>query len=89
MKIASDNQSAAKAINRFNRNCNNRYRGQWVFIRTEPGNHQVVLKIAAEIPDKTKILGSSQLSDITMNPMKYNRSVIYLGKILIRSNMIK
>jgi len=87
--MASENKSASKAINRFNRNCNNRCRGQCVFIRTKPGNHQVVLKIATEIPDKTKILGSSQLSDITMNPMKYNRSVIYLGKILIHGNMIK
>lgn len=86
---ASENKSALKAINRFNRNCNNRYRGQCVFIRTEPGTHRVVLKIAAEIPDKAKILGESQLSDITMNPMKYNRSVVYLGKILIRGNKIQ
>jgi lysophospholipase L1-like esterase len=85
---ATENISASKAINRFNKNCNNRYRGQSFFIKTEPGPHLVVLKISAEIPEKAKILGSSQLSDITINPMKYNQSVIYLGKILIRGNII-
>jgi len=77
------------SINRFNQYCNNRYRGQCVFIKTEPGIHTVVLKISKEIPDKTMILGSSQLADITMNPIKYNRSIIYLGKILLRGNVIK
>ena len=85
----TDKNTGSQAINRFNHNCNNRYRGQCVFIATEPGNHSVLLKISAEIPNKAKILGNSQLADITMNPTKYNRSVIYLGKILIRGNIIK
>jgi len=85
---ATQNKSDQKAINRFNRFCNNRYRGQCVFIKTEPGNHTVTLKISAEIPDKIKILGDTQLSDITLNPEKYNSSVIYLGKILLRGKII-
>ncbi len=85
---ATQNKSDQKAINRFNRFCNNRYRGQCVFIKTEPGVHTVILKIADEIPDKAKILGGSQLSEITQNPGKYNRSVIYLGKILLRGEII-
>lgn len=79
--------SAPLAINRFNKFCNNRYRGQCFFIKTPPGKHQVVLKIAAEIPDKQNILGLSQLEDITAHPLKYHRSVIYLGKILVRGNI--
>lgn len=87
--VSSANLSATKAINRFNKNCNNRYRGQSFFINIKPGLHQVVLKIAADIPDKTAILGAAQLTDITLNPMKYNQSVIYVGKILIRGNVIQ
>ena len=86
---ATQNKADSKTINRFNKFCNNRYRGQCVFIRTEPGNHQVVIEISAEMPDKTMILEPSQLSDIRLNPMKYNRSVIYLGKILIRGNVLE
>jgi hypothetical protein len=85
---ATQNKTDSKTINRFNSNCNNRYRGQCVFIKTTPGNHTVILKIADKIPDKIKILGDKKLSDITENPGKYNRSVIYLGKILLRGELI-
>jgi hypothetical protein len=84
---AVNESSAPIAINRFNQFCNNRYRGQCFFIKTPPGKHQVVLKIAAEIPDKQNILGLSQLEDINTHPLKYHRSVIYLGKILVRGNI--
>ena len=83
----NENKIGVTVINRFNKFCNNRYRGQCFFIKTKPGNHQVVLKISDQIQDKVKILGLNQLSDINMNPMKYNRSVIYLGKILIRGQI--
>ena len=86
---ATKNKSDSKAVNSFNRFCNNRYRGQCVFIKTDPGVHTVILKIAIEIPDKTKILGDTQLSDIAINPKKYNRSIIYLGKILLRGEVIR
>lgn len=84
----AEKNTGHQAINRFNNYCNNRYRGQCVFIKTKPGNHKVLLKISAEIPDKAKILGNSQLADITMNPVKYNSSAIYIGKILLRGKLL-
>ncbi|MEI7421726.1 MAG: family 43 glycosylhydrolase [Prolixibacteraceae bacterium] len=87
--VVTDRITDLTAINRFNHYCNNRYRGQCVFIKTKPGNHTVLLKISVEIPDKAKILGNSQLSDITMNPAKYNHSAIYIGKILLRGTLQK
>ena len=86
--VAGTNKSKLEAINRFNRNCNNRYRGQCFFIQADPGNHTVTLRISVEIPDKTKILVDKQLDDIERNPEKYNRSVIYLGKILLRGEIL-
>jgi lysophospholipase L1-like esterase len=71
-------------LNRFNAYCNNRYRGQFINIELPEGKHTISFKIADEIPDKKKILGKNQLQDITAHPEKYNRSVIYLGQILIR-----
>lgn len=73
-------------LNRFNAFCNNRYRGQFICVELPEGLHQVTFKISKEIPDKRKILGRNQLQDITAHPDKYNRSVIYIGKILIRGN---
>lgn len=75
--------------NRFNRNCNNRYRGQYVFFKVPYGTYTIRCKISAEIPDKRKILGEAQLEDITKYPEKYNQSVIYLGKVLINGEALK
>ncbi len=86
--IAGNEFVDSKLINRFNRNCNNRYRGQCAFIRTKPGIHSVVLKISKDNPDKIKILGEMQLEDISRNPEKYNHTVVYLGKILLRGEVI-
>jgi hypothetical protein len=87
--VAGNDPADPKVINRFNRYCNNRYRGQCAFVKTEPGSHTVILKISNEIPDKAKILGDKQQEDISQHPEKYNRSVFYLGKILIRGEMMK
>jgi lysophospholipase L1-like esterase len=84
----SPDETGEKNINRFNQYCNNRYRGQVAFVKTEPGIHTVLLKISEDIPDKIKILGEKQLEDIGSNPEKYNRSVIYLGKLLIRGEIV-
>jgi lysophospholipase L1-like esterase len=75
-------------LNRFNKFCNNRYRGQFICIELPKGRHRIELKISSSFPDKTKVLGPAQLDDINLNPSKYNRSVIYLGKILLRGNLI-
>ncbi len=71
-------------LNRFNRYCNNRYRGQYDVIQLQPGRHKVSLKISPAQANKREILGFGRLEDITENPEKYDRSVIYLGKILLR-----
>jgi len=78
-----------KPLNRFNGWCNNRYRGQYDFIDLTQGVHHVEFSISSEIPDKKAILGVSKAADITANPEKYNRSVMYLGKILIRGEIVK
>lgn len=83
LEIYVDGKKQA-TINRFNRFCNNRYRGQYFYIDTKPGRHHIEFRVANEIPDKCAILGDGQLADITANPHKYNRSVVYIGKILIK-----
>jgi len=79
---------SGEQLNRFNAFCNNRYRGQFLCIELKEGLHTVTFKISDEIPDKEKILGKNQLKDIKAHPDRYNRSVIYLGKILIRGKQI-
>jgi hypothetical protein len=74
--------------NRFNSFCNNRYRGQYVKFKVPYGEHKVRVVISNDLPDKATILGASQLNDITQYPDKYNQSVIYLGKILIKGEPI-
>ncbi|RKR79933.1 hypothetical protein BDD43_0019 [Mucilaginibacter gracilis] len=78
-----------KSLNRFSHWCNNRYRGQYDFVDVPYGEHQVQLVISSEIPDKKALLGTNQLADITANPDKYNKCVIWLGKVLIRGELIK
>lgn len=70
-------------LDRFGFFCNNRYRGQFECIKVEPGVHTVTMKISAAKADKRSILGEKQLADISANPSKYDRTVVYLGKILL------
>ena len=79
--------SGVKSMNRFNRFCNNRYRGQCAFVRVSQGKHLVKMFISEIIPDKAIVLGDNQLIDISAHPEKYSRSVEYLGKILIRGKI--
>jgi hypothetical protein len=81
--------SQVATLNRFNVNCNNRYRGQFNIINVPPGTHTVKLSVSPVIPDKATILGAANLADITANPSKYNQHVLYLGKILIRGTVQK
>lgn len=75
-------------LNRFNSWCNNRYRGQYDVIKLDKGVHQVTVRISSEKADKKKILGSKQWEDITAHPEKYDQSVIYLGRILLRGKPV-
>lgn len=75
-------------LNLFNRYCNNRYRGQYDIVALEPGDHTITIQVSAEKADKVKILGEQQQEDITQHPEKYDRTVIYLGKILLKGQRI-
>ena len=74
-------------LNRFNRHCNKRYRGQHELIKLEPGLHQVTLKLSEEKADKHKILGEKNQDDISLNPEKYDKSYLMLGRILVRGEL--
>ncbi len=87
--IETSDSSSANPINRFNRFCNNRYRGQCFFAKVRPGKHVVKVIISSQMPDKTNILGENENTDITSHPEKYNRTVEYLGKILVRGKIIE
>lgn len=77
-----------KPLNRFSHWCNNRYRGQYDFIDVPQGTHHVQFVITQEIPDKKVLLGANQLADITAHPEKYDQRVIYLGKVLIKGELV-
>ncbi len=74
-------------LNRFNRWCDNRYRGQHVWVKVAPGLHQVTLKLSEDACDKRKILGEGHLADITANPARYAEKYLRLGRILVRGNV--
>jgi hypothetical protein len=58
-------------------------------IKVEPGKHHVKIYVSEEKSDKTKILGKNKLTDINEFPEKYNKTVEYLGKILIRGEILE
>lgn len=74
--------------NRFNVNCNNRYRGQFDMFSVAPGLHHVKIIVSAVKADKRKILGPTQLTNIASHPEKYDQTVFYLGKILVRGEIV-
>ncbi|MES2653366.1 MAG: SGNH/GDSL hydrolase family protein [Bacteroidota bacterium] len=79
----------ADPLNRFNAYCNNRYRGQFDVIKVPEGEHLVTVTLSAQQANKLAILPEDQRSDIVSNPKKYDQTVIYLGRILLRGNIIK
>ncbi|NII27365.1 SGNH/GDSL hydrolase family protein [Pseudoflavitalea sp. X16] len=83
------NDQGHEVVNRFFTFCNNRYRGQYELIAVTPGEHVVTITLSAQKSDKAAILGSKQLADITANPAKYDRTVVYIGKILVRGEVLK
>lgn len=87
--VASTDTSAIHLINRFNRYCNNRYRGQCFFVKVLDGKHRVKISVSDQQADKIRILGSEQLTDISGHPEKYSTTVEYIGKILFRGEIIK
>jgi hypothetical protein len=77
------------ALNRFNAYCNNRYRGQFDVLKIPDGIHEVTVKISAQKANKTEILPADKRADIQQDPAKYDQTVIYLGRILLRGEWLK
>lgn len=75
-------------VNRFNTYCNNRYRGQHQLFTLEPGEHTVTIRLSSQKADKAAILGPEKTEDINQHPEKYDRTVLYLGKILIKGKPV-
>jgi lysophospholipase L1-like esterase len=83
------NETGFKCINnRFNANCNNRYRGQFEMFDVPGGEHEVKITLSNLHADKLAILQGQDLTDIQENPDKYNQQVFYLGKILVKGTII-
>jgi lysophospholipase L1-like esterase len=76
-------------LNRFNSFCNNRYRGQFDMVELEAGVHTVKMTVSKQKANKSIILGNKNQSDIIAFPEKYQQNWIYLGKILIRGEIMK
>jgi len=87
--MAGYETKSSDPINRFNSFCNNRYRGQAEFIELPAGIHTIKFSISSIAADKEAILGQNQLEDITDNPDKYHKTAVYIGKLLIRGDVIK
>jgi lysophospholipase L1-like esterase len=79
----------ATPLNRFNAYCNNRYRGQFDVIELPYGAHQVEVRVSGQKADKEQILPIDKRDDINYHPQKYDQSVIYLGRILIRGTLLQ
>ncbi|ULT40510.1 hypothetical protein KRR40_37865 [Niabella defluvii] len=79
----------ATPLNRFNAYCNNRYRGQFDVIELPYGAHQVEVRVSGQKADKEQILPIDKRDDINHHPQKYDQSVIYLGRILIRGTLLQ
>ncbi len=83
------NETGFKCINnRFNANCNNRYRGQFEMFDVPDGEHIITITLSNVQADKLAILQGQDLTDIQENPNKYNQQVFYLGKILVKGTII-
>jgi lysophospholipase L1-like esterase len=76
-------------VNRFNSNCNNRYRGQFEMYEVPDGEHVVKISLSNITVDKLAILQGQNLEDIQANPAKYNQQIFYLGKILLKGTVVK
>lgn len=83
----SPTKNGSVIINRFNAYCNNRYRGQYDLIELLPGEHTVTIRLSGIRADKLKILGK-HTADILAHPDKYEQTVFYLGRILLRGKPI-
>ncbi|MCH5598405.1 hypothetical protein [Niabella ginsengisoli] len=82
-----DEHGEVNTINRFNAYCNNRYRGQYDIIKVKPGKHTVRIHLSYDRANKREIL-KANTEDIVAHPAKYDQSVLYLGRILLRGTPV-
>ncbi|WP_300602023.1 SGNH/GDSL hydrolase family protein [Niabella sp.] len=85
----ANDTASENVLNRFNAYCNNRYRGQFDVVKLEPGVHEVTVTVSSKKADKLQILPEDKREDLQQHPEKYDRSVIYQGRILIRGKIVK
>ena len=85
--LLANDKEGEHVLNRFNRWCDNRYRGQHVVIQVPEGEHQVTVRISSEVCDKASLLKNH--TDIDANPEKYAESRIWIGRILLRGKPIE
>ncbi|MBB5439964.1 lysophospholipase L1-like esterase/uncharacterized protein (DUF2249 family) [Pedobacter sp. AK017] len=78
-----------KIMNRFNSYCNNRYRGQFDVVNVPQGIHLVKVVLSRQKADKLMILPEDKRADIIEHPEKYDQTVAYLGRILLRGTLLK
>lgn len=78
-----------KIMNRFNSYCNNRYRGQFDIIDVPQGVHLVKVVLSGQKADKLMILPEDKRADIIEHPEKYDQTVAYIGRILLRGTLLK
>jgi len=81
--------TTADVLNRFNSYCNNRYRGQFDVIKVPQGDHLVKVTVSGQKANKLMILPEDKRVDIIQHPEKYDQTVIYLGRILLRGTLLK
>lgn len=84
----ASSEKGNEVIDLFNSYCNNRYRGQYDLVQVPDGEHEVTIAISPLKADKRAILGAKQLQDITAHPDKYDQTVFYLGKVLLKGTPI-
>lgn len=84
----ANSEQGNDVIDLFTSYSNNRYRGQYDLVQVPDGEHEVRITISPLKADKVKILGAKQLEDITANPGKYDQTVFYLGKILLKGKAL-
>lgn len=89
MYYQANDTASNNVLNRFNAYCNNRYRGQFDVVKLDPGEHHVTVTVSSQKADKLQILPADKREDIQKHPEKYDRSVIYLGRLLIRGEIVK
>src|SRR5690606_36684112 len=80
-RLLKTGEEGNSMLNRFNLFCNNRYRAQYEFVEVPYGEHTIRITLSATQADKKKLLRENRREDISALPEKYNRTLLYIGKL--------